>query len=260
MSTDKTVSVVPQRHMEPPTYPVSHTFDQLTRMAASFAKSGLFGVKDQDSALSLLLIAQSEGLHPAKVMRDFDVIQGRLAKKAEAMLRDFQASGGRVDWVELTDTRACAKFSHPLSPVPITIDWDMDRAKKAGLAGKSGDMYVKYGRAMLRSRCISEGVRSTAPGATSQMYTPEEIRQIAAEETTDPVSVTTAVTQAVNALSEDEVDALIATLDVKAMPELQAAFAAAWKRCKEAGDTRAQEKVKANYDAMKADIEAGQIV
>ena len=119
-------------------------------------------------------------------MRDFDVIPGRLAKKSEAMLRDFQESGGRVEWLELSDVRAKAKFSHPYAPVPITIDWDMERAKKAGLSTKAGDMYSKYGRAMLRSRCISEGVRSTAPGATSQMYTPEEIRNIEIE--TAPVS------------------------------------------------------------------------
>jgi hypothetical protein len=163
-------------------------------MATAFAKSNLFGVKDADQALSLMLLAQAENKHPALIMRDFDVIQGRLAKKSEAMLRDFQESGGRVEWLELSDVRAKAKFSHPYAPVPITIDWDMERAKKAGLSTKAGDMYSKYGRAMLRSRCISEGVRSTAPGATSQMYTPEEIRNIEIE--TAPVSETIAAADA----------------------------------------------------------------
>jgi hypothetical protein len=258
------VTTIPQRTMviEAPT----HSFDQLVRMAASFAKSGLFGVKDADSALSLLLIAQSEGLHPAKVMRDFDVIQGRLAKKSEAMLRDFQASGGRVEWVELTDTRACAKFAHPLSPVPVKIDWDMERAKKAGLATKQGDMYQKYSRAMLRSRCISEGVRSTAPGATSQVYTPEEVRQIIAEEPTaaaEPVAIQQAVTEAAaevkNEMLEDEFDALVMTLDVKTKPELVAAYNAGLKTLKENGNEAQFKKFKSWRDEMLAAIETGAI-
>jgi hypothetical protein len=252
---------VPQQYIAPPP---QHSFDQLVRMAASFAKSGLFGVKDADSALSLLLIAQSEGLHPAKVMRDFDVIQGRLAKKSEAMLRDFQASGGKVEWQELTDTRAAATFSHPLSPKPLLIDWDIPRAEKAGLLKKTDSMYLKYARAMLRSRCISEGVRATAPGATSQMYTPEEIRQIQ-EDTpaAEPVSIQEAVTAAVEQVKaeipEEELDAMIGTLDVKTLPELVTAFGRAYTKCKTVGDEHAMKKLKSNYDAMKEAIESGTI-
>jgi hypothetical protein len=239
--------------------PPSHSFDQLVRMSVSFAKSGLFGVKDADSALSLLLIAQSEGVHPAKIMRDFDVIQGRLAKKSEAMLRDFQASGGTVEWQELTDLRAAAVFTHPLSPKPLLIDWDIPRAEKAGLLKKTDSMYLKYARAMLRSRCISEGVRATAPGATSQMYTPEEIRQIEQETPSDVVSIQQATTSAAEQIKaeipEEELDALVGTLDVKTMPELVTAFGKAYTFAKSKGDEKAMKKLKSNYDAMKEMIE-----
>ena len=91
MSDSKVISVI-ERQVPEPVAPVRYSFEQLKQMAQSFAKSGLFGVKDPDSALSLLLIAESEGKSPAAVMKDFDIIQGRPAKKSEAMLRDFQAS------------------------------------------------------------------------------------------------------------------------------------------------------------------------
>ena len=256
MSDSKVISVI-ERQVPEPVAPVRYSFEQLKQMAQSFAKSGLFGVKDPDSALSLLLIAESEGKSPAAVMKDFDIIQGRPAKKSEAMLRDFQASGGRVEWIELTDTRAAAKFSHPLSPIPITIDWDLERAKKAGLVNKQGDMYSKYARAMLRSRCISEGVRSTAPGATSQMYTPEEVMQIAAEEPVKAVSETVAVAEAVAAVEsekpKDEIDALIETLDQPTLASLSTAFEAAWRQTK--GNKAARDRVKAAYDVAKANLE-----
>jgi hypothetical protein len=37
-------------------------------------------------------------------------------------------------------------------------------------------MYKKYPRQMLRSRCVSEGVRTVYPAATSGMYVPEEVQ------------------------------------------------------------------------------------
>src|SRR6478752_3438020 len=88
-------------------------FVDMQRMATSIARSGLFGVRTPDQALALMLVSQAEGRHPALAARDYDIIQQRPAKKAEAMLRDFLAAGGTVMWHELTDTVAKAKFSHP---------------------------------------------------------------------------------------------------------------------------------------------------
>jgi hypothetical protein len=137
----------------------------------------------------------------------------------------------------------------------------MARAEKAGLAGKSGDMYKKFTRAMFRSRCISEGVRTCAPDATEQMYTPEEIRTIEQEQTV--VSIDTAASEAAkqitHALSQDEVDSLVMTMDVKTIPELTVAFGKAYTRAKEAGDDAAKARLKSVYHQTKADLELGAI-
>ena len=151
----------------------------MERMAVAFAKGGLFGTKTPEQCLSLLLLAQAEGQHPAIAMRDFDVIQGKPAKKAEAMLRSFIGAGGSVQWHQYDDNGSCATFSHPQGGT-VKVDWDAARAKKAGLSGK--DNYQKYGRAMYRSRVISEGVRTVYPAATSGMYVPEEVRAMVREE------------------------------------------------------------------------------
>jgi len=153
-------------------------FTDLQRMATAIARSGLFGMRTPDQALALMLVSQAEGRHPALAARDYDLIQNRPAKKAEAMLRDFLASGGTVMWHELTDTVAKAKFSHPQGG-SVTIEWDTARARRAGLDGK--DMYKKFPRQMLRSRVVSEGVRTVFPAATSGMYVPEELRDMAPE-------------------------------------------------------------------------------
>lgn len=147
-------------------------------MANAVARSGLFGVKSPEQALSLMLIAQAEGRHPALAARDYDIINGRPAKKAEAMLRDFLAGGGKVEWHTLDDTMADATFSHPQGG-SARISWDMARAKKAEIGGKG--MWLKYPRQMLRSRTVSEGVRTVWPSATSGMYVPEEVVDFAPE-------------------------------------------------------------------------------
>lgn len=147
-------------------------YQDMRQMAEAMAKSKLFGMETPDEVIALMLVAQANGQHPAAAARDYDIISGRPSKKAEAMLRDFIAAGGSVQWHRLDNECAEATFSHPHGGT-VRIDWDMRRAREAGLGGK--DMYRKFPRQMLRSRCISEGVRTVYPVATGGMYAPEEV-------------------------------------------------------------------------------------
>jgi hypothetical protein len=148
-------------------------------LAVAIAKSGLFGIRTPEQALVLMAIAQAEGRHPVEAARDYDIIGGKPAKKAEAMMRDFIQAGGKVQWHSLTDELADATFTHPQTG-EVRIDWDMKRAQTA--FGKK-DNYAKFPRQMLRSRVVSEGVRTLWPLATSGMYVPEEQADIPAKET-----------------------------------------------------------------------------
>jgi len=147
-------------------------------MASALVESRLFGIQNQQQAIAIMLVAQAEGLHPATAARDYDIIQGKPSMKTNAMLARFQQAGGRIKWNELTDTCASATFEHPQC-APVTIDWDMRRAEMAGL--KTRDMWRKYPRQMLRSRVISEGIRSCFPGVLNGMYCPEEVADFADE-------------------------------------------------------------------------------
>jgi len=152
--------------------------DAMQQMATAFAKSGLFGTKTPEQCLALLLLAHGEGIHPAIAMRDFDIINGKPSKKAEAMLRSFLAAGGSVEWHALDDTQADATFSHPQGGT-VRIKWDMKRVEQAKIANEA--MYKKYPRAMLRSRAVSEGCRTVFPAATSGLYEPGEVAGFAKE-------------------------------------------------------------------------------
>lgn len=146
------------------------------------AKSGLFGVKTPEQAIALMLVAQAEGRSPFEAARDYHIIQGRPSLKSDAMLARFQQAGGKVRWLESTDTKCSAEFSHPQGG-SLTVSWTIERAKQAGLTGK--DNWRQYPAQMLRARCISEGVRAVYPGACSGMYTPEEVQDMVEKPATE---------------------------------------------------------------------------
>lgn len=150
-------------------------------MAGALAKSGLFGVKTADQALALMIVAQAEGRHPGSVASDYHIIQGRASLKSDAMLARFQQAGGKVEWHDHSNDKVSATFSHPQGGA-LRIDWDMPRAKAAGLGSK--DNWRQYPRQMLRARVISEGVRAVYPAVLSGMYTPEEVRDFEPQRST----------------------------------------------------------------------------
>lgn len=151
-------------------------FEQQLTLATAFAKSGLFGVKTEDQALALMAVAQAYGLHPARAATEYHIINGRPSLKADALQARFQAAGGSIKWLELSDKIARAEFSHPQGGT-IEIEWTMEMAQSAGLPQKN-PTWKSYPRAMLRSRVISEGVRTVYPGVTQGMYTPEEVQDM----------------------------------------------------------------------------------
>jgi hypothetical protein len=146
--------------------------DAVWKMAQSVAASNLFGMKDPNQAMALMLVAQAEGMHPALAARDYHVINGRPALKADAMLARFQAAGGKVEWKKYTDAAVSAVMSHP-SGGSVEIEWTIDMAQRAGLT--KNPTWRNYPRQMLRARVISEGIRTVFPGVAVGTYTPEEV-------------------------------------------------------------------------------------
>lgn len=148
---------------------------EIKQMAEVAATSKMFGFRNVEEAMAIMLLCQAENLHPATAMRDFHVIQGRPALKADAMLARFQQAGGKVDWKVYTDKEVTGIFTHP-NGGSLELTWTIKQATDIGLV-KPGSGWQKYPRAMLRSRCISEGIRTVYPGCVVGTYTPEEVEE-----------------------------------------------------------------------------------
>jgi len=148
----------------------------IQKMAKVAADSKMFGFKSEAEAMAIMLLCQAEDMHPAIAMRDYHVIQGRPALKSDAMLARFQTSGGKVNWTSYTDEVVTGLFSHPQGG-EVSISWTMEMAHRLGFTKKEN--WRNYPRAMLRARCISEGIRTVFPACVAGVYTPEEVADFA---------------------------------------------------------------------------------
>lgn len=159
------------------------TIQDINTMAQAVSKSGFFGLKTPEQAAALMLVAQADGLHPAKAATHYHIIGGRPALSADAMLARFQSAGGRVEWGAYGDDAVEGTFTHAQGG-SVKIRWDLARAKKAGVGNLD-----KFPAAMMRARCISEGVRTVFPGVICGMYTPEEMETVRPQPVADVVDI-----------------------------------------------------------------------
>jgi len=161
-------------------------YQDLERMASQVVKSRMFpGIATPESAITLMLLCQSEGLHPMQAMTRYHIIQNRPAMKADAMLAEFMRRGGTVKWIEWTNEACEAEFKSTGCPEGIKVRWAMDDAKRAGVTGNP--TWSKYPRQMLKARVASDGVRMADPAVNQGRYTPEEVRDFDDEPKTEQI-------------------------------------------------------------------------
>lgn len=158
--------------MEPQVQSPSMGYTEMEKWAGVCVASGLFSIRNREAGIALMFLAQAQGLHPATVFMEFDVISGRPALKSQAALARFQRSGGQIQWLERSDKVCRAKFSHPLGG-DLEVQWDMARAKQMGLSEK--DNWKKQPMVMLSWRVVAEGVRAVFPACLGGIFISEEV-------------------------------------------------------------------------------------
>lgn len=155
-----------------------YSVQEITQIGQIFAKSGMYGIKSPEMAMTLMFQAQAEGIHPCKAMQEYHVINGKPSLSSQAMLARFQLAGGTAKWIKRTSTEATLYVSHKQGG-ELEVTWNIDRAKRAGLLGNPS--WTKYPEAMLSARCISEAIRAVFPACLGGMYSIEEEEDIAFE-------------------------------------------------------------------------------
>ena len=158
------------------------TFNEVSNMAKAFVQSGYFSdTKQLAQAIVKIQAGKELGLPPVYSMQNINLIRDRLTSSANTMAMLVKKSG-RYNYrvKEHTDLKCSITFHELDGDKWIEVGestFTMEDAKRANLV-KPDSGWVKYPRAMLFSRAISQGARMYAPDAIGGIYTDEEIRSI----------------------------------------------------------------------------------
>lgn len=147
-------------------------FNEMQSMALSVAKSGMFGLKNPEQAVTLMLIAQAEGIHPIQAIQQYSIINGLPALKTTEMVARYMRSGGKIVWMETSAKVAKAKFIYDGNE--LVYEYTIEDAKLAGLTNK--DNWRRMPKEMLRARCSSAGIRMSNPTCLNNFYSVEEMQ------------------------------------------------------------------------------------
>jgi hypothetical protein len=112
------------------------------------------------------------GLSPMTALREVFIIEGTPSCSAKLMRALILRAGHQLEWRTLTRDRAVLVGRRRDRRGHATVEWTLDDARNAGVAGK--DVWKKYPRSMLAARATSELARLIFPDVTIG-YTPEEL-------------------------------------------------------------------------------------
>lgn len=141
----------------------------IKQLGTMFAKSGMFGCEKEEQGQVLAMICLSERKSPVAITTNYDIVEGKLRKKALAALADFRSAGGKHRWISSGDSVAAKPEEHyaeleltDKDGSKVTYRYSMADAKAEGLI-KDRSRWVKRPGNMLRARCISNGLGMLCP-------------------------------------------------------------------------------------------------
>ena len=176
-------------------YPSATEWVMMKEQASMLIKTNFLpsSVRTPEQAIAIMLKGREVGMPPMQAFSHINIIKGKPTISAEGMLalifRNYPTT--KLDYIQ-NDNEACVieitKPGNSASRFGFTIA----DAKQAGIYK---DNWLKYPRAMLRSRVVSEMARSLYPEALMGIsYTPEEMDSTAEPAAPQPIKVTAEVT------------------------------------------------------------------
>ena len=147
-------------------------YNEMEKMALAVTKSGMFGLKSENQAITLMLIAQAEGIHPVKAIQQYSIINGIPSLKSTEVQARFQRAGGKVQWLESSITKAKCKLT--IDSQEYESEFTTEDAKRMLLLEK--DNWKKMPKQMLMARAITMGVRAIYPQCLNNMYSADEVQ------------------------------------------------------------------------------------
>ncbi len=145
--------------------------------AKRFVDSGLLpaAIKTPQQALTIMQMGRELGIPATYALRNIHVINGKPVAAAELLMALVRRTYGQgaIRVKESSNDACTVEYREQGWDGVSSLTFTLEDAKRAKLDGK--DVWRAYPRAMLRSRAVSEVVRTAFPECIANLYTPEEL-------------------------------------------------------------------------------------
>lgn len=150
------------------------SFSDLAAMGEQLVRTGFLPdhIRTGVQFTAIVMAGRELGMTPMRALRSLQLVKGKVLEDAASQLSRFKAAGGRATFVTLDETKAVLELQHPNGD-KHTETWTIEDAKRAE-SGRGG-MLTKFPKAMLRSRCITAGLKSLGWDGAVGAYDPAEL-------------------------------------------------------------------------------------
>lgn len=155
------------------------TFGEIVSMGDTLVKTGFMPehIKTGGQAAAIIMTGQELGMKPMRAIRSLQLVKGKVVENADSQLARFKSDGGRAKFLQLNERVAELYLVHPNGD-EHTETFTIEDAEHAGLLkpSRNGEpsMYVKFPKPMLRSRAITNGLKSIGWEGGTGTYDPDE--------------------------------------------------------------------------------------
>ncbi len=122
----------------------------------------MFGLSNEAQGVFLALAAFAENKTPFDIVRTYDIVDGKLRKKALAIYAEFRAKGGKVRWINTGNDGQKATAEFTFEGNSVTDSFTIEDAKKQFLL-RPNSAWTKTPGNMLRARLLSNVVAMLCP-------------------------------------------------------------------------------------------------
>jgi hypothetical protein len=148
---------------------------EMKEYASFIAEGGMFKEWNTPAkVMTLMMLAQAEGIHPFAACERYDYFQGKVTKKSIIIASDFISAGGTIDWIteKGDDKKQVGRFTAP-NGVVLEHEYNWQMVVRAGNHTK--DNYRKYPQDMMRARCQAQAIKMIYPKACGVVPIMEEV-------------------------------------------------------------------------------------
>jgi hypothetical protein len=181
-----------------------HVLQLIEMMGTAYGQKGLPGCTSAGQGKALALACWMRGIDALEFAERYHIVDGRPCKQATALLAEFEAAGGVVEWLDIGDSgkEARARFKYKNHNMEIAYTAEEGKRQVGAKFDKPNSNWQSNLGSMLRARLITKALRIVASDVITGMYDPTELKEALEREpvreerqrqTEKPVKVVSAV-------------------------------------------------------------------